>query len=779
MILRLLGAAPFAWRLAKALATGRTRRGLFAPEGELEVARGLGGCVKILRDRLGIPYVSAETWPDASFAIGFCHGCDRLGQLELMRRLASGRLAEVIGRLALPLDVAARLVGYRRLAEAYERRIDAETADLLRAYAAGISEAITRRVESGSLPIEYGVFGFEPQPWRLADSLAISRVACTDVSVITRPLITLVARQAAEPLRRLILPFVEAVDGPAADPPGAAGQGCWGSNAWAVAGTHSSDGMPIVAADPHVGIQAPCLWYAARVRIEQTGESLAGLTVPGWPFFVLGRNRRVAWGATNMLAETADLFWEKLDGDAYIVDGQRRPLAVEHEAIDVRGLGRAAIKIRKTHRGTIISDSVLLRKLVGAGADRHVSLAWPAEGIPSDELAAMYRINRANSVAEFAESLRSYGLCALNFIAADVEGHIAQFPTAALPIRPKPPQGGIYDGTTSVRDWRGVAFPSALPSCVDPPEGFLANANDLFTPGGDALTVGALTCPPYRGERLRSMLAAAKDLSPQQAMEIQTDCFCQFTLELVDKLKPLLTVPGTKTARRAYDLLCAFDGQMETDSPAAAIAGVCSEFFRLRLFESLLGSEVGRRFAGDYQSFSATLRILDSARLENKAVRDEELARAAAAAFGDAVSYLAKRHGRRPEGWRWGGVLRVAPAAPLGRVPLLGRQFRIASSPGRGSPNAVSQARFRFDPTRKSQVAYLGVTARLVMPLGQETVFACLQTGQNENPCSRHFDDQYELLQGRRYVQISLADLAEERVESSLVLRPAATACAS
>ncbi|HUS47373.1 MAG TPA: penicillin acylase family protein [Phycisphaerae bacterium] len=746
--------------------TGRARRGLFAPEGELEVRQGLNGRVTILRDRLGIPYISAETWADASFAIGFCHGCDRLAQLELMRRLAGGRLAEVIGKLALPLDIASRLVGYRRLADAYEKRIDAETGDLLSAYASGVSEAMSRRAESGRLPIEYAIFNFQPQPWQLADSLAISRVGCTDINLANKPLITLVARQADEPLRRLILPLADAIDAPAAG--GATSGGCWGSNAWAVAGTRTSDGMPIVAADPHVGVQAPCLWYAAQVAIEESGERLAGLTVPGWPFFVTGRNRRVAWGATNMLAETADLFWERIDGDCYVVDGERRPLVFGKETIAVRGLGTTSIPTRRTHRGTIISDSSLLRRLIGAGRDGHVSLAWPAESIPSDEVAAFYRINRAANVTEFAAALKSYGLCAMNFIAADADGHIAQFPTSALPLRNRPPQGQIYDGTTSSRDWRGVAFPSPLPSCIDPPEGFLANSNDLFTPGGRAEEVGPLTCPAYRGERLRAMLAQARGLSPQQAGEIQLDCLCRFTRALADRLKALIEEPKSDPARSAYGLLCGFDGRMAGRSPAAAVAGVCSEFFRLRLFEALLGKRTGPRFAENYHSFPATLRILESS--GGSAMRPEELRRIAAGAFDETVRYLIRRHGRRPVKWQWGQVLSVAPATPLGRVPLLGRRFRIPSRSPCGSAHAVTQVRFRFSPTGKSQPAYLGVSARLVMPLGLDVILACIQTGQDENPWSEHFQDQNELLAAGRYAQITLGDLPQETAESSLVL---------
>ncbi|MHC4982153.1 MAG: penicillin acylase family protein [Planctomycetota bacterium] len=774
--LKLRSALPFLWRFAKALMTGKVRRGLFAPEGEMEIAEGLRTQVSILRDQLGVPYVHASTWPDAAFAIGFCHGCDRLGQLELMRRVALGRLSEVVGALALPLDIAVRIIGFPRLAEAYARRIDSETGDLLRAYADGVNAAIRHRLEARCLPIEYLVFNFEPRPWTLTDSLAISRAGCSDINLANKPLLALVARQAGESLRQLILPFMETPHDSATEAPSATEQASWGSNAWAVAGTRTSDGMPVVAADPHVGTQAPCLWYAAAVKIEQARESLAGLTVPGWPFFVLGRNNRVAWGATNMLAETADLFWEKLDGDNYIVDGRHRPLSLQQESIDVRCLGKATIRIRRTHRGVIISDSALLRKLIGAGPGQHVSLAWPAENVPSDELRALYRVNRAGTVAEFADALRSYALCALNFIAADADGHIGQFPAVALPVRKTPPQGRIYDGTTSRCDWADVAFPSPMPACVDPPEGFVANSNDLPSPGGDAETIGPLTCPAYRGNRLRSMLGEAQNLSPRRAAKIQSDCFCQFTSDLIEALVPVVEEPKTEPARGAYELLRDFSGQMAAESSAAAVAGVYSEFFRLRLFGLLLGEKIGNRFAGNYHSFPATLRLLKAASGKNAAISSEKIVRIAAAAFDETVKYLIKHHGRRPGRWQWGKIVKIYPVALLGRVPLLGRKFKVTPCGGQGSSHSVSQLRFRFDPTRKSHSAYLGVTARLVMPLGRDFILCCLHTGQNENPRSSHFQDQFGLLLSGRYGRISLAKLPEEQIESFLVLRPAKAA---
>jgi len=782
-----------ALRWAAAAVTGRARGSLFEPSGALEIRAPLAAPVRIVRDRFAVPYVEAATWSDAAAAIGFLHGCDRLAQLELFRRLAWGRLAEVLGRIALPVDVAMRTLGYKRLAVAYATRIDPETLDLLHSYAAGVNAAVDRRQAAGALPLEYRILKFDPEPWGVLDSLAVSRVATTDVNLPSKAFLSQLLTEAPAELTPLLLPNVQPeAEAPLRDPgQGAAGaeSPTWGSNAFAVGAARCRYGRPIVCTDPHVGLQAPCPWYATSVRIARTDEALAGLTVPGWPFLVLGRNRRVAWGAANMLAESADLFREKLTPDGYELDGETRPLTVQDETIRVGRRRQYSVAIRSTHRGPLVSDAPLLRRMLGLPDGAAVSLASPAHHAPTDELTAFYRINRAGDLSQFEQALSHYGQCSMNFIAADVDGHIGQFPVTALPVRGRPPSGGILDGSTSRYDWNGVRFPGGLPNCIDPPEGFLANSNDLPVPGGDPAVIGHLTCPPYRGDRLRSLLRGEQKLSPLKAAEIQADRFCSFTHELVRRVVPLLQ-PGEESIERdAAAMLRRFDGRMEGRSAAAAVAGVFSEFFRRRLFASLLGGPrhglpargrfgqgpargLGERFATNYQSCPATMRMLDAAETDAPAVSKATLGTITADAFGEAIRYLRRTQGRSPRLWKWGRVVRVRMSAPLGMIPLLGRRFRIPALPGAGSAHTVSQCRFRFSPDRRSQNVHLGVTARLIMPLHRDEIAAALSTGQSESPWSEHFRDQCRLLHKGGFVRISLNGLPDQGVKSTLILKP-------
>jgi len=734
-------------RLAWIVLTSRVRRAIYEPTGEFEVAGPLSARVTVCRGECGIPYISAETWDDAAFALGFVHACDRLGQMEWMRRLATGTVAAVAGRLALPIDVAVRTVGYPQMARAYAERIDGETRQLLGTYAAGVNAAVARRVESGNLPVEHVVLGVEPRPWELLDTLALSRVACTDVSLGAKPLLTRIAAGVSPVLRRLLLPFI-ASEQEAAEPAASVGAE-WGSNAWAVAGSRTADGKPLVAADPHVGLQAPALWYPAAMRIAQTDEAMAGLTVPGWPFFVLGRNRRVAWGGTNMLAESSDLFHETIEGGLCLSDGRRVPVEERRERIPVGGREETEIRIRRTPRGPLISDAPLLRRLIGARTGEHISLANPVERVPSDELTAFRRLNQARTVADVREALATYAQCALVFVAGDVDGHIGMFPAAALPVRRSPPRGTIRDGRDPRDNWEGVAFPCGLPETINPSEGYVANSNDLL-PGADPERVGRLTCPPFRGDRLRELLAGETQLTLDRAAEIQRDCTCPFTAELVARMLPLLT-ETTGHAEQARRLLAAFDGRMEADSAPAAVAGVFCDMLRLKVFQSLLGDDAGARFARDYRSYPALLRALgDTERSQAK------LTSLAEAGLRATAAYLSRHHGR-PARWQWGRVVRNAYVTPLGRVPALGRAFRRGPYPARGTAHTVCQLRYTFDVRRARQAAYLGVTARVLMPLGADELRICVATGVSENPQSPRFFDQGERLHAGRHVTLALS----------------------
>jgi penicillin amidase len=627
-----------------------------------------------------------------------------------------------------------------------------------------VSAAIGQRRRLRRLPPEYSILGFEPEPWGVLDTLAVSRAATTDVSLPSRVLLAEAARHLPADLAARLGGRRPSRGGAGGDEPCRTDEmGAWGSNAAAIAGSKTRDGSPVVLADPHVGLLAPTLWYAATIEIESTGEALAGLTVPGLPFVVLGRNRRVGWGATNMLAESARLYRERLAGPACYQGDRRQPLEIRTETLAVRGERPRRLRVRRTPRGPLVGDAPLLRRLLKIPEGEAMSLLNPAERDGGDELTAFYRMNRAQDLGEFQAALAGWGQCALNFLAADADGRTGQFSAGSVPQGPQSPDGGpwIHDASTDRNEPEKCRAGLVFAPCLDPPSGVLANANDLPVPAGLSARIGRVTAPPYRGRRLRDLLSRRGRLDVEDLLAIQDDCVDACLRSLAVRASGLLrsctaTSRLSRGERDVLELLGRFDGRMVAESAPAAAAGVYAEFLRRRLFAALAGPGVGERFARCYQAAPLCESLLERALRRPREPRSTVVREAACRALADAAGYLRRCQGRRSDRWRWGRAVRVRFAGPLARLPVFGRRFAVGPYPAAGSAHSVRQLRFRFDPARRVQRAFLGVTARLVMPMGTGRLLVATATGQSENPASEHFADLAGELAARRMVRLDL-----------------------
>ncbi|MEO8144753.1 MAG: penicillin acylase family protein, partial [Betaproteobacteria bacterium] len=326
------------------------RQSLPQTTGEIRLA-GLGARAEILRDRYGIPHIFASSPEDASFAVGFVHAQDRLWQMEMSRRIAAGRLSEIVGPGGLEADRFLRTLGVRRSAEANLRTLDTETRKLLDAYAAGVNAFLAT---DPVLPVEFWLTGARPEPWQPADSVSWIKMMAWDLGGNWRNELLRMRLARTLPLARIheLLPPYPGDPVPviadlkelyssmerdavrlaqfAPDNEGL------GSNNWVVSGERSESGKPLLANDPHLGLTAPPVWYFAH--ISAPGLNVIGSTLPGVPGVILGRNDRIAWGMTNTGPDVQDLFIEKLDaaGGYFAPDGPKAFQVVD-EVIRVKG----------------------------------------------------------------------------------------------------------------------------------------------------------------------------------------------------------------------------------------------------------------------------------------------------------------------------------------------------------------------------------------------------------------------------------------------------------
>lgn len=735
---------------------------------------GLSAPVEVVEDSHGIPRITARTEADAARALGWLHARDRLFQMELMRRNASGRLAEIAGPAALRLDRFHRTLGLRQRAEADYEALPPDTRAVLEAYAEGVNAWIGAR---GRLAApEFLALGV-PEPWQPAHSLLWAKTMGLWLSNNWRTELDRARLAALLPPARLA-ELWPADDSPGR-PDGAAERQAAlepellepgrmarlaaalprfpedaplpnvASNAWALAPARSASGGALLASDPHLGFQAPILWYLARIELPG-GRFLAGATAPGVPFMVIGRNESLAWGFTTTHSDTQDLFVERLSGaEGYETPDGPRPFTVREERIAIRGQEEQVLRVRETRHGPVISD------LEGSPADGTVLAVQMANLEPGDSAAAgLLALNRAGDLATARAAAARITAPPQNLMVAEAAGGIAMYLTGRTPLRRAGDGSLPAPGWDGSHDWAGFLPFDALPHAERPAGGALVNANNRVQPEGAEPYLGRDWHGDWRFRRIHGLLAQRGRHTPQDQAAIQQDATSLFAREVLPVLLALPRPGGP--AGVARDLLLGWEGEMAVDRPqplifnawwklaarmALAHGGVpeggwppTAEFLRFVLHPDGRGAHWCRPAAE-----------AGAPRPAPEFAPGGACAALAAAALTEAVEALVARFGPDPAAWRWGDAHEVRFEHPLLRfLPGLGGWTAIAlPTPGDGETvnRGGMDGGFRH---------VHGPGLRAVFDLATpDGAWAVIATGQSGHPLSRHWGDQAPLWAGQ------------------------------
>jgi penicillin amidase len=727
-------------------------------DGEMHLA-GLNAPVEILRDADGIVTIRAQDEHDAAFALGFAHAQDRLWQMDFTRRTGAGRFSELLGPRTLPHDRFMRTLGLARVAQRNLEALPDGTRAVLDAYAAGVNAFLESR--NGPLPPEFQVLRYTPEPWRPEDSLIWGRLMAFQLSGNWRDEIlrarlasrltpeqiaflwpaygddtATTLRDLAETTRGLPLERFATAVPPEIMPKDA-------SNAWAISGTRSATGAPILAGDPHLGLSAPGFWYLAR--IETPERTLVGATAPGLPFVVLGQNGAVAWTFTTTHSDTQDLFIERVNADDpthYDTPEGPRPFATRQETIAVRGDDSQSITVRETRHGPVISDAIAdrLDDLPDAvqGTDKVLALAWPALRADDRTAVAMHAINRAKNAGEIEAALADIGSPQQNILYADRDGAIGFAVAGRTPLRKSGDGRQPVPGWSGDYDWIGAVPAKALPRGRDPKSGAFVNANNRVAPEGYRYLLSADWPAPYRAARIEALLG---DLSKNKASVEGAAAMMLDTVSLSARaLMPLLlaTRPADARAKEAIAILEAWDGSMARDKAAPLIFHAWAH----ALTEALMADELGPAFDAFQRPNAAILsRILtetgdwcDDVTTEPAETCLGQLS----ASLDTALDDLEARFGVPLRELRW-GTAHVAPLAHpvLSHVPLFEALFGFAVETPGGN-DTLNRGSFAIRPGGAGSFAHIhGPGYRAVYDLADpENSRFMIATGQSGNPFS-------------------------------------------
>lgn len=719
---------------------------LLPEDGEL-TAVGLGEPVEVLRDRWGVPYISAASQDDLWFTQGFVTAGERLFHLDLALRAATGRLSEVFADRTLPDDRFARTIGFHRAGA----RLASGWDDASRQMHARFREGVAAWISSTPAPpVEYTLLDLPPtiptddeSAWAAAYVyLAFGLSGNWEAELLRAE----IAERLGPDAVRTFLPPLPA-DPPAVSAgslsgrlldqlPRAKGQG---SNDWVVTGSRTRTGAPLLANDPHLLAQQPGAWIELHLRAP--GYEARGVALTFSPGVLLGTTAHHAWGVTNVTGDVQDLYLEHVseDGTAAEHDGVWQPLVFHREEIHVRGTADPiVVEVRESRHGPILESAVS-----GVGDIEYVplppthtyALRWTGLecGIrPSLVLEAA----AATSFEEFRRAAWGLECPGQNFVYADVDGTIGYQCTGRFPIRRSGDGTAPVPGWTDDHEWDGwIAF-EELPWSVNPKRGYIATANNRIHDDDYPHLIGRDFHTPYRARRIVERIEETNDHDVDSLAAIQMDTVslpARATLPLLAEVEP-----HDDEQRAALDLLRDWDGDMATDSPGAAIFNAWSQRIARAVLAPPLGDELFRRYHAWRETFQCE--VLPALLQDPDGWLDDDLL---LAALTDALRELREQLGEDLTEWRWGALHRLRLVHPLGALPGLEPLFTAVDEELGGDEQTVMQGGF---DGRDGYAAAVIASWRVVYDLGDlDRSIGVLPAGVSGNPSSPHWNDQAAL----------------------------------
>ena len=794
------------------------RRPLPRKNGEVQL-KGLHDTVEVITDRYGVPHIYAQNEDDLFFAQGYIHAQDRLWQMEFNRRLGSGRLSEIFGKITLEIDRFARRLGMHRAAAAAAEQLPEHSKRIFDAYAQGVNAFIEHN--RNKLPIEFILLRFKPESWKITDSIQWSKMMGWNLGgnwetevIRARIVAKLGAERAAkleagyDPTHPLIIP------------PGVAYQGInlgmleqyeqlkqlsgfgmlGGSNNWVVDGSMTITGLPILCNDPHLLQTAPSIWYECHLTAGDI--DVIGVSFPGAPTIVIGHNQYIAWGFTNAVSDIEDLYIEKFNPQnpyQYEYMGKWEDAQVVREEIKVKGAKAPVIEeVRITRHGPILTSIPHPSQGDPAGKNGSpgtngepvellLALRWTGQE-KHDILSVAQKMNRATNCEEFREALRGWDVPPQNVVYADTQGNIGYVMAGAIPIRAKGQALLPSPGWTGEYEWTGYIPFEELPQIFNPEQHFIVTANNRVVDDSYPYYITHEWLNGYRAQRIRDLLTSKGKLALSDMASIQAD---QYSLPAVEIVPYILKIkPGSALEKHALDVLRTWDYILASDSACAAIYSMFLFKLERIVFSAMLGDEetliqnylgVGTTIlslTNDYASRSKPLLIrllnehndswfADSVVSDGPNSWDEALSRA----FKTAIKELQEKLGSDVSRWKYGSIHKMTYNHPLGLAKPLDRIFNRGPFPVGGDIDTINQAASL--PNQLDTVVTVPSYRQVVNLTDLKASLSGNAPGQSGHPASKHYADFIKpWLNVEHHPQLFERSMIEENAEGILLLMP-------
>ncbi|MEO8665656.1 MAG: penicillin acylase family protein [Ignavibacteria bacterium] len=795
-----------------------TKKSFYEESGVVKV-QGLSSKVNIYKSELGVSQIFSENEKDMYFSLGYIHAQDRLWQMDLSRRVAEGRLSEILGKDVLDYDILFRTIGLNKAAARQYDKLSPKSKEILSSYCKGVNYFIESN--SKQLPLEFDILNYKPEVWNPEHSLMIIKLVGWELNLSWYSDVMfgeIIKKLGIEKAKDLFPDYPEDApyiikgesgknknDTVKTDPKNVKktsfndqlnieknysaaadlGENYFelskqfreyfgmegvhiGSNAWVISGKKTESGKPLLANDPHLALMAPSKWYEVSMYDNQKKYSVCGFSIPGVPGIAIGHNESITWGLTNLMCDDADFIILKKDSagkNKYVFKNNTESLDSTVENVKIKDVPDDYIFTSySSKQGPVVSNLAKTgfindQKFNITAEDELLVFRWTGYEI-SDELEAFYKINNAHDWNEFQNSLKTFGTPALNFIYADTSGNIGFHSAGFIPIR-----SGFTDESSAIYpsaegEWTGFVPFNELPSSLNPAEGYIVNANNKPQKNYKHY-ISNLYEPHYRAERIEELIRSNPIVTEDELKLMQTDVY---SIQANDFCKYLFDAFGdssnlTEDIKIYLDLLKNWDYEFKVNSvPATLFAQFEIELYK-NLYKEILGDELFENYIFlkniPVRNTARILKENSTALFENNFAKEQTIRKS----FYDAVSALIVKYGNDINQWQWGNVHTVTMKHPLGVVPSLSPMLNIGPFKISGSGTTVNNLEYGFSGALKTGAfeSYLGPSMRMIIDLSNpKSYLSIIPTGQSGQPLHRNYNDQARLWLNGDYKNVSV-----------------------
>jgi len=724
--------------------------------------------VTVFRDSLGIPHIYAKNNLDLYRTIGYVMAQDRLWQMDLLRRITTGRLAEVLDPGLVDADQLFRALRFSKKSALVISQTDPEIIACMEAYCDGVNQYIATNKKK--LPFEFAMLGYKPDPWELVHSFNLIGYMHWDLALGWGTETTLFKMQQVLDSARYSELAPDMDFQPTHVYPGLRCHGkslelqsgmddairiiqdlglevFQASNNWAVSGTRSKTGMPLLSNDMHLGLMAPGIWYPMHHVVEGS-INITGEVLPGQPYVVAGHNQDIAWGFTNVMLDDTDFYLETInpvDSNQYKFDGQWKDMELVEEKISVKGQDEAVKRINRfTHRGPVISSFKGLNEQV-------ISMHWQGNEY-SNEFRALHLMRSAANWDEFRSALSTFYV-GQNVVYSDRMGNIGLQMAAGVPIR-KGDHISIYPGDTSLYDWTGQVPFEELPYSFNPECGYVSSANNRTVGDDYPYYISTWFATPNRIERIREMLESQDKFGEEDFKKMLRDQNSHFAKKLTPVYLKALEGQSGEIYEKAFLELKEWDYNMEASSSAALIFEIIWMELNSVIFKDELGEELYPMNSSICRHLISKIAITGESSwcddVNTEGVQ-ETFSDNIQSAFTLAVDTIVSIYGEDPQNWQWGELHKVSLMHPMGGVSIVDRLFGVNRGPFAVGGSFHTVCPYSY-PVGRSFVANHGASERHIYNTANwDLSLTVIPTGTSGVPASPHYLDQTEMYVNNQY----------------------------